>query len=468
MTLRVGLALLVERLQWPVPRVRWEAARQLAALIRSGDRAAHDALLGWTRRQRLEADALITPSLIESFELGDCFSFDELHAAIEAPSVLSDALLASLYPDKASRLFGFRLGYTREASPAPVESGGFERGIGTIVPRIFHTYLKWTERDFELPFLDRWRAEWSLLDREFNETYTDFPSFFVAGDRGVTGSLDVRQRQVFVSAFLRVLAYARAVWHMPDHLALECAELAVPFNAGIARFSTSDRPAWSVGLIEQFETRGAKAFARGVWREAVTAAAAGFEPLALDVMDHGEKAAVRLEIYRAMEERDGGAPHLAQIGDLPWLRPRSHRRSLDGRLAARHSWRDDAGLPPLVIAVQPSALGRAHIDLMPSRLQLPTPLLATGASSIECHEDHIAMTDEAGQLAELRLWYADWAPVHPPEMSNLGHFTTCRSAALREFRATMDVRTPRIVRVHVGRREHRYEPFETNVQSFRL
>lgn len=468
MTKRVGLALLVERLHWPVPRVRWEAARQLAALIRTDDRAAHDALLDWTRRQWLEADALIAPSLIESFELGECFNFDELHAAIQAPSVLSDALLASLYPDKAARLFGFRLGYTSAAPPSPAESGRFERGIGTIVPRIFHTYLKWTERDFELPFLDRWRAEWSLLDQEFKEAYTDFPSFFVAGDRGFTGSLDVRQRQVFVSAFLRVLAYARAVWGMPNHLALECSELAAPFNQGLARFSTSDRPVWSIGLIEKLEILGAKGLARAIWADANLSAARGFEPLALDVADHSERSAVRLEVYRAMEEKNGGAPPVSEVGDLPWLNPRPHRRSLDGHLDVSHPWASGAGLRPLVVAVQTSALGRAHIDLMPNRLQLPTPMLAAGSSSIECHENRIVMLDDAGELAELRLWYADWTPVHPPDISNLGHVTTCRSATLRKFRTTMEVRTPRIARLHVARREHRYEPFETEVQSFRL
>ena len=72
-----ALPLLVERLHWPVPRVRWEAARALAGLIRSGDSAARDALLDWNAKQRLEVDAVILPSILQAFSLADYFNFEE-------------------------------------------------------------------------------------------------------------------------------------------------------------------------------------------------------------------------------------------------------------------------------------------------------------------------------------------------------------------------------------------------------
>ena len=82
------LQMLLERLLWPVPRVRWEVARNLARLIREGDREAASGLLNWISARRLESEAILGLGIIDAFDLGAYFEFNEVYKAIQAPSHL--------------------------------------------------------------------------------------------------------------------------------------------------------------------------------------------------------------------------------------------------------------------------------------------------------------------------------------------------------------------------------------------
>jgi hypothetical protein len=274
-----SLALLVERLHWPVPRVRWEAARQLANLIREGDQNARGYLLNWNKARKLESDTLMLPSIVHGFALQKHFAFDEIHRAIAAPSVLSDALVAGLYPEQASRLFSFRLGYSKGAWAKPSENDLFEDGLGKLVPPIFRSLLAGHERTSQLPFLRQWQGEWDALQAAYSEAYSSYPDYFFRGGRGQTASLDVRQRAVYVSAYLRTLSWAVLEAGMPQALALDSAQIALPFNRGLSDFEGSPRPDWSKDLLDRYEKLGPRALARDLWRDAAASLQNGFEPL---------------------------------------------------------------------------------------------------------------------------------------------------------------------------------------------
>lgn len=64
-----ALLMLLERLLWPVPRVRWEAGRSLARLIREGNREATRGLLNWISTRRLESEAVLGLGVIDAFDL---------------------------------------------------------------------------------------------------------------------------------------------------------------------------------------------------------------------------------------------------------------------------------------------------------------------------------------------------------------------------------------------------------------
>jgi hypothetical protein len=466
MTSSVSLALLLERLHWPVPRVRWETARQLANLIEEGDDTARQMLLAWNAALKLESDAAILPSLIHAFGLQTFFDFDEVNEAVTAPSILSDALVARLYPEGVNRLFSSRLGYSNDAVYGILPERLFETGIGAVVPQIFRTILEAEECRTNLPFLAQWAYEWRALQDRFAEAYTKYPDYFFAGDRGNRGSLDVRQRAVFVSAFLRTLAAAHLEWGMPRRYATGLAEFVLPFNGGLARFEASPRPPWSQDFLGRFETIGAVALARDLWRAAAATVEAGFEPIALDAIDYNENLAVQVRVQRVIEGV-GGDESAAELASPVWTTTEGEPWSLTGILPISQRSREE-GLRPLCVAVQPEAYARAHIDLLLGRILLADPVLANGAATVACETDRITLTDANGLLSTLLIWYADWMPTHPDELGLSGSLTTCRRSALRDFRRDCSIRTPRLARVRVARRAHSYEPFEIEERTYRL
>lgn len=461
-----ALPLLVERLHWPVPRVRWEAARALAGLIRSGDSAAKVALLDWSAKQRLEVDAVILPSILQAFSLADHFSFDEVHKAITAPSILSDALLGTLYPDEPSRLFAFRLDFTANYTVDSNAERLFGDGIGTLVPQIFNSILSSEQRRMGLPFLEQWRGEWTALRDQYADTYTRYPHFFFAGDRGTVGSLDVRQRAVFVSAFLRTLHRAQLQWGMPQSYAVDLANFALPFNGGLAEFDASPRPEWSIGFRNEIASVGTTRLARALWRRAAEKVEPGFEPLALDIVDYDEQLTVRFQIFRVLAPCGSAAtgpiaePSCVSTRDDPW--------TLAGELPPGRNPRVGEGMRPLCVATQTDAIGRAHIDLHLGRLLLADPMLAFGTAEVAWMSDTLTLTDDRGILSKLALWYVDWTPVHLPDIPLSGSLTTCRSDALRTFRRDCGVATPRMVRATIARREQTWEPASIEQRTFRI
>lgn len=469
MTGSLSLSLLLERLHWPVPRVRWEAARQLARLIADCDRTAHDGLLTWGAALRLESDAVMLPSIVHAFGLQTHFSFDELHQAISAPSILSDALVGALYPADARRLFSFRFDYSRVAPPGSRPDPRFDEGLGTLVPLIFRSVLRTEQRRTTLPFIDQWRIEWQTLQDRFAEPYTSHPDYFFAGDRGSRGSLDVRQRAVFVSAYLRTLAAAHLMWGMPRSYAVDLAQFALPFNGALASFDASERQPWSTNFLGRFEAMGPVPFIRELWRKAAATIEPGFEPIALDVIDHNEDLAVRVQVQRALEGEAENGDAITALAPPAWVTSKGSPWSLEGSIPLAQWQADEPGLRPLCVAVHPEAFGRAHIDLYAGgRLLLADPLLATGETALACQADRITLTDAAGLLSTLHLWYADWTPTHPEDMTQTGSMTTCRSSALRDLRRDCHVRTPRLAKIRVARRKHSYEPFEFEDKTYRL
>lgn len=461
-----ALPLLVERLHWPVPRVRWEAARALAGLIRSGDSAAKVALLDWSAKQRLEVDAVILPSILQAFSLADHFSFDEVHKAITAPSILSDALLGTLYPDEASRLFAFRLDFTANFAVDSNAERLFADGIGKLVPQVFDSIVRSEQKRTGLPFLEQWRVEWTALRDQYADPYTRYPHFFFAGDRGTTGSLDVRQRAVFVSAFLRTLHRAQLQWGMPQTYAVDLANFALPFNGGLAEFDASPRPEWSVGFRNVIASIGTIRLARALWRRAAATVEPGFEPLALDVVDHDEQLTVRFQIFRVLAPC--GTAASGPIAEPSWMRTNDDPWTLAGELPPGSNPREGEGLRPLCVAALTEAIGRTHIDLLLGRLLLADPLLAVGKAEVACTRDTLTLTDDHGILSRLALWYADWSPVHLPGIPLSGSLTSCRSDALRNFRRDCGIATPRLVRATIARRKQTWEPASIEERTFRI
>ncbi len=147
------LQMLLERLLWPVPRVRWEVARSLARLIREGDREAASGLLNWISARQLESEVILGLGIIDAFDLGAYFEFADVHKAIQAPSHLSDYLLKKNFAN-ASGLSPFRYAIS-PPEPATLpqhEEAWFDRCRKWAVPPIFSGELTRLQESTDFPF----------------------------------------------------------------------------------------------------------------------------------------------------------------------------------------------------------------------------------------------------------------------------------------------------------------------------
>jgi len=132
-----SLGLLLERLRWPILRVRWEAARALAVLIRAGANGALDGLLEWTTNRTLESECLLGLSVIHAFELGDSCPEATVRKAVSKPSLTSDWMLRTIY-DMFSRSMSFRSAISPQHVVVDEETASFFDHLNTMaVPPAF-------------------------------------------------------------------------------------------------------------------------------------------------------------------------------------------------------------------------------------------------------------------------------------------------------------------------------------------
>ena len=243
------LQMLLERLLWPVPRVRWEVARSLARLIREKDGEAAKGLLNWISARQLESEAVLGLSIIDAFDLGTYFKFADVSQAVRAPSHLSDYLLKRNFTN-ASDLSPFRYAISPpEPTTLPQhEEAWFDRHCKSAVPPIFSSTLTRLQTSTGFPFRKRWEHDWRWLQATHTRPEAKYPRFFSDGDRDRAGQFDFGQRELYVSAYLRTLAFA-ARQGLPHDIAEHYAMIALAMNPGLADLEPINRPNWAQNLL---------------------------------------------------------------------------------------------------------------------------------------------------------------------------------------------------------------------------
>ena len=205
------IRVLVERLLWPVPRVRWEAARALARLIRLDNEEASRALLDWIGSRQLESEAVLGLDIIEAFDLGSYFDYCKLSKVIRVPSHLSNLILINNFSEATNLpLSRFAVSPEEPARLSLEIDAWFERYRKWAVPLIFSDKIEKLEKATGFPFMNRWKHEWRWLQSIHQRPSAEYPLYFSRGDRTRLGQFDHAQREIYVSAYLRTLTYATA------------------------------------------------------------------------------------------------------------------------------------------------------------------------------------------------------------------------------------------------------------------
>lgn len=452
------IELLLNRLLWPVWQVRWKAARALASLIETGDVEAASGLLNWISERSLESEAVTGLSVIDAFELSRHFDGCAVAAAVKVPSHLSDALLNRAFGLPAAG--GYEFGRGAPGINAHV-AAYFQNKMGQAIPLCFQTTFEALQSGSGRPFLARWEYEWQSLQARFDVPLSSTPHWFTWEDSNGIGYFDQRQREVYLSAYLRTLAFACQTWGMDDATATSFAMEVSSLDRGLSQMDFAERPAWTQALATS--TRTVEALADDLWKTAESECVAGRALLAVRAVDIVEKAFVEIEIdlvgspgpWTLPVKPDDHSPL-----DRDWLKVRDPYDGVMGSVIWTPKHVPDPPFP-LTFVATPRTYARWLMDIYPQHLLLASPSIFSGDVQVERRPEGVGLRTAGQDVSETRLWNTAWAPTKPAALhSRTGRTTDVRAADLSAYCTRSQIRTRRLAYIRVGRRASDYQAFE--------
>lgn len=243
---REALDFLVARLAWPVPVVRWRAARALRDLVNAPAtrRETTDRLLRCLTKARCEAEACTILTVFLMAQPAARPGSNLLGVALHQPSILASILLRQMGGAYASTWRGAHSGPVPDGFEA---DGYFEEFRTAHVPPILSSNLTRLAKASGRPFMRQWAFEWQRLQQATGVPRTDYPYYFDSFSEvrsGVVGQYIQGQGELYRSAYLRTLALAVVLWGMPASLAERYALEAAPAAPGLFEIDPVARPAW--------------------------------------------------------------------------------------------------------------------------------------------------------------------------------------------------------------------------------
>ncbi len=459
-----ALLILLERLLWPIPRVRWEAARSLARLIREEDEEAAPALLDWIHARRLESEVVLGLNIIDAFELGDYFEFSDVSKSIQAPSLLSDFLLKRNFAN-ASGLTPTR--YARSPSePAMLpqhQENWFDRCRETAVPPLFSFLLTHLQESTGFPFMMGWQYEWRWLQAENPRPELERPSFFFRARPYLPSYFHTGQRELYLSAYLRTLAFAAMNGAIPYDDAESYAMYALTLNRGLAELEPVERPDWARHLLP-CDAECTRKIAQKLWANAEATTRPEEVLLALRVVDCEDDGFIEFDMTLAIGPSGFGAdPAAAETLDI--LTVDGDPCEITGVVGTNAGINDFPIEYPrdLTQRITLKALGSVHID-MASNIRLASPYIFGMSANVQCESSEIRLEAGADVISRWIHWYADWEPAISRDLGSVVcSMTTVLKSSLARLRASYGKEIARLVRVRraVGRDIHREVEVET-------
>ena len=442
------LQMLIERLLWPIPRVRLEAARGLARLIQEDDREIAKTLVGWIRTRRLESEVILGLGIIDAFELGSYFDFHYLSRAIIAPSLLSDFLLRRNFPD-AQDLNPLR--YARSPSQsAPLlqhEKNWFERYRETAVPRLFSHDLLSLQKSTGFPFMNGWQHDWSWLQSTNPRPEVESPYFFTDMNRKRVDHFSCGQRELYVSAYLRTLGFAAYLRAISQDVAESYALNALTMNRGLARLEPIERPDWARNLIPS-DVNHTRGIAQNLWARAESTIRPDEKLLALRVVDFEEDGFVEIDMAITIGPTgfEKGPPEAERLDNIEVNIIPSEMAGQVGRKAGSRIL--SIACPyQMTQLVYPKALGSLHIETA-LQIRLASPYMFGTSAIIQCDSSEIQLMSGGDVFSRWAHWYTDWEPATFIDLgSTIGSMTTVLKSSLNSLSTLGGVDFARLVRV---------------------
>lgn len=474
----IALSFLFQRLKWPVPMSRWRTAKEIRNLLNDpGTRSSTtDALLDYLDRCKTESETceILTNVFLTSPD--GIPTHAALVSRIHCPSILADIILERTYG--LGRGIG---GWDRAHSGrAPADFEGcsyFEEHKTAHVPPIFVSNLRKLERASGYPFLQHWAYEWKTLRDKLGTHYTRYPHYFddVSDARaGIIGQYWQRMREVYLSAYLRTLAYAVSEWRLPQRIAEGyCVEI-VHGIAGLFDVEPSVRPAWLSDFPERF--RAPSADFTPLVRELVQAARAeGMRLVSLDTpvassVQKFAKLTVSAHLVTADYELDDGTflhekmPLLSVADTFELKGPPAEITIEEANMEGKTG--DEV---PVCSCLMPLPFGTWQGDYFGMGLRIPAPYTIPD-TEIRCTHGSIDCIASDGRVvSRTRIWNDNWTPPHPKGGSTrCGTATMIDEEMLAEAMERLGRKLAFFIRLRIWDREKDYGDYSESDRTFLL
>lgn len=430
----IALSFLFQRLKWPVPMSRWRTAKEIRNLLNEpGTRSSTTvALFDYLDQCKTESEVCEILTIV-FLALPDARpKRTALASHIPLPSILADILLERIY-GLGRGIGGWRWTHSGRA-PADFEGGRyFEEHKTAHVPPIFVHNLRKLENISGHPFRQQWAYEWKSLCDKLGTHYTGYPHYFddvLDARAGIMGQYWQRMRDVFLSAYLRTLAYGVTDWGMPQKIAEDYCLDMVHGIAGLFDVEPVARPLWLSDFPERFCARNAD-FTALIRELASVAGTKRMRLVSLDtpVASSAQKYA-NLIICAHLVTADYTLPDGVSLYEkMPCLSVKD-TFELKGRPAeitiedasTRGKNGDAFAVCNLLF---PVPYGTWQSDYFSMGIRIPAPYMIPDGE-IRCTHESIDCVTHDGKLGSRTLiWNDNWAPAHPK-----GGSTRCGTATM--------------------------------------
>ena len=141
----------------------------------------------------------------------------------------------------------------------------------------------------------QWRHEWRWLQATHARPSADYPFYFSHGNRSRRGQFEHGQRELYVSAYLRTLAYASLRGVISYAEAEQHSMLGLTMNRGLADLQPVQRPDW-VQNLQSRSSAGTQELARELWANANAGTGSCEVPIFLRALDANDSEFMEYEL----------------------------------------------------------------------------------------------------------------------------------------------------------------------------
>ena len=465
----LAVDLLLNRLLWPVPLVRWRAARGLRDLMEDPTTRVRttDALLVALKSAALESDActiLTVLLMVRNDAVPDLLTVRD---HLLQPSILAEIILQEIYGTVAGT--DWWRGHSGPPFLGFQASSYFEEHQTHHVPVVLSTNMSALEGKSGLPFMRQWAFEWQQLCDRTDARFTEFPYYFCdfgeARD-GIIGQFSPRQSELYRSAYLRSFSIAVSEWGFSQREAGYYVSELLPSIRGLFEFDPVGRPEWLRDLPE-------RCAANPDDMESIARSLIGAIP-------DKEKALISLHVpLDATVERFADLTLTAHLV-TPDFVPHGGFLPLPTTLVMAHDGfaldqsRDETPMErvqesglrgdalPVCSALLPIPYGQWHGHLHSTGIPLPNSYLLPDASVIRSARNSVWIQCGTATVSTSQYWLDHWSPNYPLDggTTRCGVWSTIDRAVLGERASMLDRKLAWSVRLQIWRREEAHGPYQ--------